>query len=142
MTKFVTLVILVALRLIYHPSYAQSGTAPFATPSPFPSSATISQQSSRFSSFKGSLGSSHKILLQWAVKENETTNQFEVERSIDGKNFVMTALVFGTDKPETGNYQFYEKGADKKVSYRIKLISKDQQTEYSPVIEIDPSATP
>lgn len=137
MTKFVTLMIIVALRLIYHPSYEQAGTIPFATPSPLPSSATITQPPARFISFKGGL-SNNKITLQWAVKENETAGQFEVERSSDGKNFIMVALVFGTDKPETDNYLFYEKAGNKKVLYRIKLINKDHKIEYSSIIEIDP----
>ena len=79
-------------------------------------------------------------MLQWVVSENENAAQFEVEKSFDGKIFTMAALVFGTDKTETDNYQFYEKAAKKKVVYRVKIINKNQTVEYSPVIEIDPNA--
>ncbi len=63
---------------------------------------------------------------------------FEIEKSIDGKNFSMAALVFGTDKTETDNYMFYEKATKKKMMYRVKVINKDQTVDYSSIIEIDP----
>lgn len=115
--------------------FAEEKIAPVAITS-FGSPTAI-QQSAKLISFKGSLNKS-KVLLQWVVKGNETADQFVVEKSSDGKKFVMAALVFGTDKAETDNYQFYEKVKNKKVSYRIKLISKNRETEYSAVIEIDP----
>jgi hypothetical protein len=41
---------------------------------------------------------------------------------------------------KTDNYQFYEKAATQKMLYRIKMINKNKQTEYSKVIEITPGA--
>ena len=137
MIKSVAFVIIVALRIIYHPSHAQSDIAPFASPSPLPAS-TISTASARLISINGSISNS-KVILNWVVGENETADQFEVEKSFDGKNFTMAALVFATDKRETDNYQFYEKAGNQKISYRIKLINKNRKTEYSPVIEINPN---
>jgi hypothetical protein len=117
--------------------YGTEKIAPVATTSFVVPSAV--QQPAKLISFKGSVNK-NKIILQWAVKENETADQFVVEKSVDGKNFAMAALVFGSDKPETDNYEFYEKANNKKVSYRIKLISKNQETEYSSVIEINPNS--
>jgi hypothetical protein len=111
---------------------APVATTLFVTPSSI-------QQPAKLISFKGSINK-NKIILQWAVKENETANQFIVEKSINGKNFAVVALVFGTDKPDTDNYEFYEKANNQKVSYRIKLINKNQETEYSSVIEINPNS--
>lgn len=51
----------------------------------------------------------------------------------------MAALVFGTDKTETDNYQFYEKAGNQKVLYRIKLINKNLKAEYSTVVEVNPN---
>ena len=73
------------------------------------------------------------------VSENETANLFEIEKSADGKIFSMIGLVFGSEKPDTDNYEFYEKAGNQKLMYRIKLVNKDRQTEYSPVVEINPS---
>jgi hypothetical protein len=137
MTKYTAFVIIIALRIIYHPSTAQVTTAPFASPSPL-SLQTISLVPANLMSFEGSI-INHKVILNWVVGENETADQFEVEKSTDGKSFFMAALVFGTDKADKDNYQFYEKASKHKVLYRIKLINKNRQTEYSPVVEINPT---
>jgi hypothetical protein len=137
MTKFTAFIIIVALRIVYHPSDAQSGIAPFASPTQLPAS-RISIAPAKLISITGSI-SDHKVILNWVVGENETADQFEVEKSTDGKNFTMAALVFGTDLPETGNYRFYEKAGNEKTLYRIKLINKNRQAEYSAVIEINPN---
>jgi len=137
MTKFTAFVIIVALRIIYHPSHAQTDIAPFASPSPLPPT-TLSIAPAKVISIDGSI-SNQKVILNWVVSENETADQFEVEKSTDGKNFKMTALVFGTDKPATDKYQFYEKAGKQKIVYRIKLINKNKETEYSEVVEISPN---
>ena len=136
MTKFTAFVFIVALRIVYHPSDAQNDFAPFASPSPLPT-ATISIAPAKLISINGSI-SNHKVILNWVVGANETADKFEVEKSTDGKTFTLAAMVFGTDKTETDNYMFYEKAGKKKVLYRIKLINKNQQTEYSSIIEINP----
>lgn len=74
------------------------------------------------------------------IGDNETAYCFEVEKSTDGKNFSMAALVFGTDKPADDNYEFYEKAGNPKTVYRIKLINKDKKAEYSPIVQINPAA--
>ena len=137
MTKFIAFIIIIALRIIYHPSIAQSGIAPFASPTQLTAS-TNSFSNPRLISIEGSIRNK-KVVLTWVVGQNETADQFEVEKSVDGKNFTLAALVFGTDKPETGHYLFYEKAGNKKVLYRIKIINKNHQAEYSDVIEINPN---
>jgi hypothetical protein len=134
MVKFTALFMLVALRIYFGPAPASSTIPPF----------TSSLQSPAYSSaqlvnFTGS-HCSNKVFLQWMVKENESADKFEVEKSADGKNFMMSALVFGTDNPFSDNYFFYEKASHKKFYYRIKIINKDRKTEYSPVIVIGPKA--
>lgn len=137
MTKFTAFIIIVALRIAFHPSDARSGITPFASPTQLPAS-TISIAPAKLISISGSI-SNHKVILNWVVGENETADKFEVEKSTDGKIFTLAALVFGTDKPETDNYRFYEKAGNEKILYRIKLINKNRQAEYSAVIEIDPN---
>lgn len=75
-------------------------------------------------------------MLTWNINANETVEKFEVEKSKDGKNYIMAALVFGTDKTNLDQYMFYEKKDAAKVYYRIKLISKSKEIEYSKTIEI------
>ena len=138
MTKFTAFIIIVVLRIVYHPADAQSSSIPpFASPTQLPASG-ISFAPAKLIHINGSI-SNHKVILNWVVGENETADKFEVEKSTDGKNFTLAALVFGTDKAETGNYRFYEKAGNEKILYRIKLINKNRQAEYSAVIEINPN---
>ena len=79
-----------------------------------------------------------RVLLNWIIDKNQEADKFEVERSFDGKNFVMAALVFGTDQPDKVEYQFYEKNKKVKVFYRLKIIKKDLSVEYSAIISPEP----
>ena len=63
-----------------------------------------------------------------------------MEKSSDGGNFSLAALVFGTDKMSSDQYQFYEKVNSGKILYRIKLINKNKELEYSKIIEINAGA--
>ena len=75
-----------------------------------------------------------RIILTWAIDNNQLANQVEVESSTDGKNFTMAALVFGTDKNDSDNYYFYEKAKKGKILYRLKVINKDGSVQYSAVV--------
>jgi hypothetical protein len=138
MIKNIAFIVLITLRVFYQPSTDKENFVPFASTSPLPPS-NITIIPAKVVSLNGNI-SNDKVILKWIVTENEQAAHFEVEKSKDGKNFTMAALVFGTDKTETDNYQFYEKAANKKMAYRIKIINKNQTIEYSPIIEIDPKA--
>ena len=137
MTKFTAFIILVTLRIAFQPSDGRSDRTPFASPLP-PSSSTIFIAPAKLINITGSIHN-HKVTLNWVVAENESADKFEVEKSTNSKIFTMAALVFGTDKSETDNYQFYEKAGNKKILYRIKMINKNQEAEYSSVIELNPN---
>lgn len=136
MSKYTAFVLIIALRLIFHPSHATT-TPAFSNPAVQTSHVSIFPAS--LISFNGTV-LNNKVTLSWAVSENESADLFEIEKSTDGKIFTMTALVFGSDKPATASYQFYEKAGNQRVLYRIKLINKDKKAEYSPVVEINPNA--
>jgi hypothetical protein len=131
MTKYSLFVIIIALRIGYQPILPQQGISPFASPATTTAAKLISVNASI---------DKNRVFIDWTVDENETVYQFEIEKSNDGKNFTTAALVFGSDKPATDNYRFYEKAGKKKVTYRIKIINKNQQTEYSSVVEVAPKA--
>lgn len=75
-----------------------------------------------------------KLMISWSTEENEKTNRFELEKSKDGKQFSLAAIVFGTDKKDTDNYMFYEKASKKKTFYRVKIIHNDGSVGYSPIV--------
>lgn len=126
------LLLIIALRLVYQPSLAQQGYAPFTS---HPPETAVKSQPLRLLSIEGTI-KKNKVILEWVVSENESADQFEVEKSTDGVYFRTAAYVFGTDKPETGHYRFSEKAISKKIMYRVKLVSKNSQTVYSPVVTV------
>lgn len=76
----------------------------------------------------------NRVLLTWAIDNNIETDRIEVERSHDGKNFSMVALVFGSEQAGVAEYQFYEKLRKGKSFYRLKIIHKNNTIDYSATI--------
>jgi hypothetical protein len=138
-TILVTFFTTVLITIGYHPSVAQSpftATTSLSSPPSFlPCTNLSGNEPLRILSFNGSVNGD-KVLLDWTVIQNQDALQFEVERSFDGKNFNMIALVFCSDKPDTAQYKFFEKATSKIASYRIRIIHKDKTIEYSAVIVI------
>jgi hypothetical protein len=136
MIKYFSLLTILALRLFYQPGASANHAAVLPAPGPAPAAVSIQAQ---LLEFKGQL-KNNKVILNWVVEENETADLFEVEKSTDGLNFKMTALVFGTDKAAIDKYEFYEKAGNQNVKYRIKIVNKNKKAAYSPVVEINRSA--
>jgi hypothetical protein len=84
-------------------------------------------------SFQGNLFNTN-VNLQWTVSENEGTDKFEVERSIDGNNFLSAALVLGTERSGSENYQYAENTNAGKIFYRLKMTDKSGQITYSKIL--------
>ena len=128
MIKFYTFAVILCLRIAYQPGNQHSLTA-FSTTAP-----------AKLVSVKAEYHKD-KVYLKWEVDENQTADQFTIEKSLDGRNFRTAALAFGSDEQGVYEYKFYEKVGNQKTRYRIKLINKDRRTEYSEVITIDPLRT-
>lgn len=137
MIKTFALVTILAARLMYQPDEANHEIAPFASQPPL--SAATTGCTASLTTISATL-QDNKVVLEWTVGENETAELFEVEKSLDGKNFKTAALVFGSDLPETGSYRFFEKARNIKQKYRIKIVNKNKIAEYSPVVEVSPAA--
>jgi hypothetical protein len=85
-------------------------------------------------SFSGNLNN-NKVVLSWSIASNETTDRFDVERSVDGLNFTTAALVFTSEKSGTESYKFYENiPVTGKIYYRLKMYDKNQTFSYSKII--------
>jgi hypothetical protein len=91
---------------------------------------------SRLVSFNASLNN-NKVILNWVMAENRAADKFEIEKSTDGKNFSLAALVFGSEETETANYQFFEKAGNKKMYYRIKIVDRNNSVTYSDILTIE-----
>ena len=92
-----------------------------------------------FDAISGTIRNS-RFIINWVVNNNQTADQFEIEKSTDGKNFSLAGIVFGTDIATYNNYQFFEKASGVKTIYRIKLVSKNKTAYYSSLIEINPAS--
>lgn len=126
----------ILLAGIYY-SLDEKKTGPFTSTPPFPSS-VVKMESNTVKLFDFSVNrKGNRTELHWLVDKNENVNQFEIEKSTDGKNFKIAALVFGSEKSNTDSYMFYEKGTDKKVSYRIRLVDNKGAIIYSEIIEVN-----
>ncbi len=86
-------------------------------------------------SFQGNLNKNNKVTLNWTVADNETVNNFEVERSTKGKDFTTVATVLASEKMGNENYMFYETvTSNDKVMYRLKMIDKTHDVDYSRIL--------
>ena len=86
-------------------------------------------------SFQGNMNKNNKVTLNWTVADNEIANNFEIERSSNGRDFTTIGVVLATEKMGTENYMFYEttSGTDK-VMYRLKMIDKNHKIDFSKVL--------
>jgi hypothetical protein len=88
----------------------------------------------KFITLQGSV-TDNEAVISWSVAENESGNYFQVEKSLDGKNFVAAGVTFNTTK--TGNESYSYKEAKNNYSYyRLKVFNKDQSIGYSKIILI------
>ena len=86
-------------------------------------------------SFQGNINKNNKVTLQWKVENNETTDQFEIQRSYNGIEFKTIGLVFASEKNGIEDYMFYETiNSFDKVMYRLKLIDKQNEVSYSKIL--------
>lgn len=86
-------------------------------------------------SFQGNVNSKNKVSLQWRIENNNTIDQFEVQRSHDGREFETVAIVFASEKTDIEDYMFYETiSSFEKVLYRLKMIDKNNNVSYSRIL--------
>ena len=88
-------------------------------------------------SLQGSIVNNETVI-QWSVSENESGTYFQIEKSIDGKNFISTGIVFNTAKVGNESYQYSEQKSQY-TYYRIKGFNKDKSIAYSKILLLKPS---
>lgn len=77
-----------------------------------------------------------KIAVKWSTEGRPEANYFEVERSVDGKNFKAVAYVLGPDPTlEHDQFSFLEKTDDnaKGYYYRLKHVNTDGIAQFSEI---------
>jgi hypothetical protein len=85
--------------------------------------------------FQGNINKANKATLQWTIANNETVDQFEVQRSYDGNEFKTIGIVFASEKKDIEDYMFYETiSSFDKIMYRLKMIGKANEVGYSKIL--------
>ncbi|MCW3116574.1 MAG: hypothetical protein JWM28_656 [Chitinophagaceae bacterium] len=78
-----------------------------------------------------------KAQLKWSVAENETGYAFEIEKSLDGNNFLLLAQLANTGKNGNEFYQYADQTSlNHAVYYRLKLINLNGSISYSKTVVI------
>ena len=85
-------------------------------------------------SLQGGLNN-NEIVINWSVAENESGHYFQVEKSLDGKNFIAAGMIFNTAKKGNESYSYKEAKSNYEY-YRLKVFNKDQTIAYSKIIVI------
>ena len=86
-------------------------------------------------SFQGNVNKNNKVSLEWKVANNETIDQFEIQRSYDGNEFKTIGVAFASEKNGIEDYIFYETiSSFDKVMYRLKMIDNRNAVSYSKIL--------
>ena len=69
--------------------------------------------------------------LTWTIVSNQSVSSFEVEKSIDGKDFKTIAVLAATEKFNTENYTYADTAisADK-IMYRLRVLIRRSQNDF------------
>ena len=81
----------------------------------------------KFLTFQGN-HNNNRTKLQWTVANNEGIDRFEVERSTNGKDFTLAAIVFASETAGNEVYDFFENTTNTgKLFYRIKVVETSKK---------------
>jgi hypothetical protein len=85
--------------------------------------------------FQGNLNKNNKVTLSWTVADNETVSHFEIEKSVNGKDFSTVAVLFASELKGTADYNYAETiNSNEKVMFRLKMFDKGQDVDYSKIL--------
>jgi hypothetical protein len=91
-------------------------------------------------SFEGK-SENNQTKLTWKTAEETNNKGFEIERSIDARNFMKIGFVDGSgDTKEGQHYHFADLNPYKSGYYRLKQLDYDGEFEYSKVIAVKSEA--
>ena len=83
-----------------------------------------------------------KVKLEWATLTEKNNSHFEVERSIDGREFLTIGVVKGSGtSTETVTYTYVDRDhllvTYNRVYYRLKQIDYDERSEYTEIVSAE-----
>lgn len=80
----------------------------------------------------------NSVLLSWSTATEKNNMGFEVQRSLDSKNFASVGFVNGKGTSTTvNNYSYSDNTVSAKCYYRLKQVDFNGNYEFSPAIEVE-----
>ena len=76
-----------------------------------------------------------KVSIDWNVENQSSMKQYEVERSVDGKNFTQIAEVAANNNSSASYNWLDENAAQGNNYYRIRSVDVNGKTEYSSIVK-------
>ena len=84
--------------------------------------------------FQGNLNND-KVMLEWTIADNETAQEFDIEKSFDEKNFVTAGVLFADHKIGTEKYNFNDiMSTTGRMYFRLKMHDRSQAITYSQIL--------
>ena len=84
--------------------------------------------------------SGKKIMVNWAVRSEKNTSHYIIQRSIDGKSFDDSEIVFtGENSEGQKQYSFPNDthfAHNGKVYYRLKIVDSNSKSKYSNTVVV------
>lgn len=91
-------------------------------------------------SFTGDLMLNKSVSLEWKTTSEINTARYEVERSLDGQNYVTIGTTTATGGDITTTYSYTDNNASAQPSlllyYRLKMVDADEGYKYSNIVTI------
>lgn len=86
-------------------------------------------------SFTG-VANSCDVRLDWTTVMEEKFSHFVVERSVNGRDFIVVQNVKGKNSATGSSYQLNVAGPNADGYYRLRMVDLDETYEFSPVIQV------
>ena len=79
-----------------------------------------------------------RVVLQWETSTETNNHGFEIERSLNGVNFIRRGFVQGNGtSTQNHSYTFSDNAVDDKLYYRLKQVDFDGSFNYSKTVEVN-----
>ena len=87
--------------------------------------------------FNGSLHQG-SVALQWITENDKGIKEYNVEKSIDGKNFINIGKVLSLSTPGKNSYHFEDAMPQNGTNYyRLRMVDRDSRSAYSSIYMIN-----
>jgi hypothetical protein len=83
----------------------------------------------------------NRVTLLWSVSKNELVQQFAIETSDDGANFILVKTIIPSKKPGVEFYNYSEIQTTEKKYYRLRILDKQGTVQKSSIICLSTSSS-